>query len=104
MGVLKRAKGNGSVGMTIKVPKDLHDRITTIKERCKSLGFSIDLAEGAVKGLAKLVGAAEKEIDDLEARKKSRTDNPTRPKSAASSSRSSSEAAKDRTATSSAMA
>jgi hypothetical protein len=70
MGVLKPARGNESVGMTIKVPKKLHDRITIVKERCKSKGFAINLAEGAIKGLSKLVGDAEKELDALDSKQK----------------------------------
>jgi len=74
--VLKPAGNAGTMSITFKIQKDLHSRIESLKKRCKAAGFKVDIATAAVRGISKMVGAAERELEEIETRNgksKSRT-------------------------------
>ena len=62
MSVLKPINDNGTVQIAVKVPVELRNRATKVKEALKAKGFTIDVSEAAVSGIKRLVKSAEKEL------------------------------------------
>jgi len=78
MGVLKSLKNAETVQMAVKVPVELHGRLTELKKTLKARDCTIDIGEAVVRGIRRLLSNAEAELKSLE-QKESKTNTAPKP-------------------------